>query len=72
MASYFSVPNNTKYVFPLKILINPSILSSLIRIGFVPIKFLYEILYTKMFSYDFSSIKILSKLKSSVLVKSSK
>ena len=42
--SYFSGPNDIKYLVPSLTLINPSTLSSLIRTGFVPIKNLYEML----------------------------
>ena len=42
IASYFSGPNNTKYLVPSYILITSSILSNLILKGFEPIKFLYE------------------------------
>ena len=40
MTSYFSAPNNTKYLIPSQTLINPSTLSN----HFTPIKVLYEIL----------------------------
>ena len=36
--------------------------------GFAPIKVLYEIPYTKLFSYDFSSIKTFSRSMSSNLI----
>ena len=55
-------PNNTKYLVLSKTLINPYTLSNLISNGFVPIKVFY----------DFSSSKVLSKLKSSILIMSSK
>ena len=53
-------------------LINPSILSNLIRKGFAPIKVFYEMSSIKIFLCDFSSIKLLSKSKSSNLIISSK
>ena len=72
MKSYFSLPNNTKYLAPSKTLINPTILSNLIREGLKSIKLLYGMLRNKIFSRDFSSIKMLSRSKSSVLIMSSK
>ena len=57
MKSYFSLPNNTKYLAPSKTLINPTILSNLIREGLKSIKLLYGMLRNKIFSRDFSSIK---------------
>ena len=57
MTSYFSGLNNTKYLVPSQTLINLSILSNLIRKGLAPIKLLYGMLQTKIFSYNFSSIK---------------
>ena len=55
-------PNNTKYLILSKTLINPYTLSNVISNGFVPINVLY----------DFSSKKVLSKLKFSILIISSK
>ena len=72
MKSYFSLPNNTKYLAPSKTLINPTILSNLIREGLKSIKLLYGMLRNKIFSRDFSSIKMLSRSKSSVLIMPSK
>ena len=45
---------------------------NLIHKGFEPIKALYEMSYIKIFSCDFSSIKILSISKSSNLIMSLK
>ena len=70
MESYFSAPNNTKYLVSSETLINPSILLNVICKGFKPIKILYQMLETKIFSFDFSSIKILSRSKSSNLIMS--
>ena len=72
MKSYFSLPNNTKYLAPSKTLINPTILSNLIPEGLKSIKLLYGMLRNKIFSRDFLSIKMLSRSKSSVLIMSSK
>ena len=72
MESYFSLPNNTKYLVPSYTLINPSILSNLMGKRLAPIKFLYEMLEAKIFSHHFSSIKISSRSKSSILIMSSK
>ena len=44
IALCFSEPNNVKYLVPSQILINPYILSSVIRKGFKSIKVLYEML----------------------------
>ena len=68
MESYFSPPNNTKYLISSKTLINPFILLNLTGKGLVPIKILYEILQNKIFLHDFSSIKTLSRSKLSKLV----
>ena len=40
--------------------------------GLASNKVLYEMLLTKIFSYDFSSTKILLRLKASILIISSK
>ena len=50
MSSYFSEPNNTKYLLPSKILRNPSMLSNLMRKVFGPIKALYKMPQIKIFS----------------------
>ena len=71
MASYFLGPNNTKYVVPSQTLKNPCTLSNIIHNGFAPVKVLYEISETKIFSHDFSSNKILSKSKFSSCIMSS-
>ena len=42
MKSYFSAPDDTKYLVPSKILTNPSALPNLICNGLSPIKVLYE------------------------------
>ena len=42
IASYLSVPNNTKCLVPSQILVYPSIFSNLICNGFAPIKVFYE------------------------------
>ena len=63
MKSYFSPPNNIKFLVPSETLIDPSILLNLIRKDLARIKVLYEMLYTKIFSYDFLSIKIFFKIK---------
>ena len=47
---------------PSKDVINPSILSNLIRDGFGPVEVLYEMLQTEIFSCNFLSNKILLKL----------
>ena len=44
MASYFSNPNNTKYLVPSSTLINTSTLSKLIGNGFEPNEILYGML----------------------------
>ena len=67
--SYFVVPNNV-YLVPSQILIIPSILLNLICKDFEPIKVLYK-MSNRIFSCDFSSIKI-SRLKSSNLIVSLK
>ena len=72
MKSHLSVPNNTKYLVPSKTLRNLSILSNLIRKSLATIKVLCEMFETKIFSFDFSSIKIFSRSKSSNLIMSSK
>ena len=54
----FSPPNNTKYLVPSLILINPSILSNHIRKCLEPIKVLHEMLQTKILPLSFSSNKI--------------
>ena len=64
-----SGPNNIKYLVPAKTLINPSTLSNLICNDFAAIKVLYEISQIKISPHNFSSNKILSKLKSSILIK---
>ena len=69
---FFSGQNNAKYLLPLQTLIDPSILSSLICNGFAPIKVLYKMSLIKVFLYDFSSVRILSKSKYSNLIMSSK
>ena len=78
MTSYFSEPNNVKYLVPshlvpssIQVFIIPSILKNLIRKGFGLIKVLYEMSEIKL-SCGFSSIKILSRLKFSNLMVSSK
>ena len=51
MKSYFSPPNNTKYLVPSYTLINPTILSNLIRNDLSPISFeshLHFIFYCNM------------------------
>ena len=53
-------------------LINPSISSNLINNGFEPVEVLCEMLQTKIFSCDLSSLKILSRSRSSILIISSK
>ena len=57
MASYFSVPNKTKYLFPSQTLRNPSILSNLMWNDFATTKVLYEMSHIKTFSYDFRPIR---------------
>ena len=47
-------------------------LSTQLRKGLAAIQLLYEMLQTKMLSYDFPSIKVLSRLKSLNLIMSSK
>ena len=42
MKSYFSPPNNTKYLVPSLTVMNPFILLNLICYGFAPIKVLSE------------------------------
>ena len=54
----FSPPNNTKYLVPSLILINPSILSNHIRKCLEPIKVLHEMLQTKILPLSFSFNKI--------------
>ena len=61
--------NNVKYPVPSKTLINLSTLSNLICNDFAAIKVLYEISQIKISPHNFSSNKILSKLKSSILIK---
>ena len=39
MASYFTVPNDTYYLFPSQTLTNPSTLMNLIHNGFAPTRF---------------------------------
>ena len=51
MASYFSVPNKTKYLFPSQTLRNPSILSNLMWNDFATTKVLYEMSHIKTFSF---------------------
>ena len=68
--SYFVVPNNV-YLVPSQILIIPSVLLNLICKDFEPIKVLYKMSNMRIFSCDFSSIKI-SRLKSSNLIVSLK
>ena len=65
MKSYFSLKNNTKCLVLSLTLINPSILSNLIRKGLAATRLLYEINQTKIFLDDFSSIEILARSKSS-------
>ena len=72
MKSYFLIPNNTKYLVLLKTLINSSCLLKLTHKGLAAIKFLYEMLQTKMISYEFPSNNMLSRPKSSILIMSSK
>ena len=51
--------NNTKCLNSLpQTLINPSILSNLIRNGFGPVEVFYEMSQTEIFLYNFSSNKI--------------
>ena len=57
-----SIVNSNKSIYFIKPLQN----------GFESIKILYEMLQTKMFSYDVSSIKTLLRTKSSNLIMSSK
>ena len=71
MKSYFSLPNNTKYLVPSQTLTNPSILLNLICKDLASIKVLHEMLKSKIFLYDFSSIKI-SRSRFSILIMSSK
>ena len=71
MASYLSRPNNTRYSVQSQSLINPYKAMNIISKGFAPIKVLYKT-WIKIFFYVLLSNKILSKSKSSILVKSSK
>ena len=58
MNSYFLLSNNTKYLVPSQMSINPYTSSNQICKGLALIKFLYEMLQTKIFSNYFSSIKM--------------
>ena len=57
MKSYFSPPNNTKYLVPSQTVINPSTLSNLIFNGFAPIKVLQEYHKPKYFRVIFHLIE---------------
>ena len=54
----FLRPNNTKNLLPSSTLINLSIFSKLIRIGFAPTNILHEVPSMKIISCDFLFIKI--------------